>query len=64
MRSTIRIWRIKRETVCTCAAWLGLFYALAVFGGMEQGMIEIGQGFVRVLVALAMTMAFCWGARK
>jgi len=54
----------KRETVLTCAAWLGLFYALAVFGGMEQGMIEIGQGFVRVIVVLALTLACCWGARR
>lgn len=64
MKSTIRITRIKRETFFTCAAWLGLFYALAVFGGMEQGTIEIGQGFVRVIVALAVTLACCWGARR
>ena len=64
MKSTTRAGRLKRETFFTCAAWLGLFYALAVFGGMEQGMIEIGQGFVRVLVALALTLACCWGARK
>lgn len=64
MKNTIRIARRKRETFCTCAAWIGLFYALAVFGGMEQGMIEIGQGLVRVLVALALTLAFCWGAQK
>ena len=64
MRNTIRAGRRKRETFCTCAAWLGLFYALAVFGGMEQGMIEIGQGFVRVLVTLTLTLACCWGARK
>lgn len=54
----------KRETFFTCAAWLGLFYALAVFGGMEQGAIEIGQGVVRVIVALALTLACCRGARR
>lgn len=64
MKSTTRAGRSKRETVLTCAAWLGLFYALAVFGGMEMGTIEIGHGFVRVLVALAVTLGFCWGARK
>lgn len=55
--------RSKRETVLTCAAWLGLFYALAVFGGMEQGMIDLLPGFRRVLIALALTLACCWGAR-
>ena len=64
MKNTISVGRRKRETFCTIAAWLGLFYALAVFGGMEQGMIEIGHGFVHVIVALALTLACCWGARR